>query len=125
EGLYRTRGNSIEPEWITRPTFETFSQAKPEPGKIKFGLEAFYPVGGSANLSTVYFTYFGTLVPEDVSRAPLVEPLAWSSTVEYRKNAIVQEANGEGFKSCKSENIGHKPSATQGECVAVEKWWEK
>src|SRR5438067_129882 len=34
-GLYRTRGNSSEPDWLTRPTFAEFSQAKPEPGKIK------------------------------------------------------------------------------------------
>src|SRR5262249_54085179 len=75
EGLYRTRGNSSEPDWLTRPTFAKFSQAKPEPGKIAFGEEGVYPVGGSADLSTVYFTYFGTLLPADASpRAPLVEP---------------------------------------------------
>jgi hypothetical protein len=71
-GLYRTRGNTVEPEWLSRPAFPSFSEAKPEPGKI--GIEGIYPVGGSApDLSTVYFTYFGTLVGEDGSRAPLVE----------------------------------------------------
>jgi hypothetical protein len=71
-GLYRTRGNSGEPEWLSRPTFASFSEAKPEPGKI--GQEAVYPVGGSPNLGTVYFSYFGTLVHEDESRAPFVQP---------------------------------------------------
>jgi hypothetical protein len=67
-GLYRTRGNSSEPEWLSRPTFPSFSEAKPEPGKI--GAPEILPVGGSSpNLGTVYFTYFGTLVPEDDSRA--------------------------------------------------------
>jgi hypothetical protein len=72
-GLYRTRGNTVEPEWLSKPTFPLFSEAKPEPGKI--GIEGIYPVGGSSpDLSTVYFTYFGTLVSEDKSRAPQVHP---------------------------------------------------
>jgi DNA-binding beta-propeller fold protein YncE len=67
-GLYRTRGNSGEPEWLSRPTFPSFSEASPEPGKIE--APEILPVGGSApSLGTVYFTYFGTLVPEDASRA--------------------------------------------------------
>jgi hypothetical protein len=67
-GLYRTRGNSSEPEWLSRPTYPSFSEAKPEPGKI--GAPEILPIGGSGpSLSTVYFTYFGTLVPEDDSRA--------------------------------------------------------
>jgi hypothetical protein len=73
-GLYRTGGNTIEPEWLSKPTLP-FSEAKPEPGKTGgFGGGILYPVGGSSpDLSTVYFTYFGTLVPEDESRAPLVK----------------------------------------------------
>jgi len=71
-GLYRTRGNTSEPEWLSRPTFPSFSEAKPEPGKIS--TEGMTPVGGSPDLSTVYFTYFGTLLSADGSRAPFVEP---------------------------------------------------
>jgi hypothetical protein len=71
-GLYRTRSNSIEPEWLSRPTFASFSEAKPEPGHTEN--TAITPAGGSPNLGTVYFTYFGTLVPTDNSRAPFVEP---------------------------------------------------
>jgi hypothetical protein len=70
-GLYRTRGNAAQPEWLSAPTLP-FSEAKPKPGEIP--LEGVYPVGGSSpDLGTSYFTYFGTLVPEDASRAPLVE----------------------------------------------------
>jgi hypothetical protein len=129
--LYRTRGNSIEPEWLTRPTFEKFSQAKPEPARLTgrtVGLAGVYPAGGSADLSTVYFTYFGTLVPTDAARAPLVEPIEqprWSSTEEYRENAIVEEANGEAFRSCANANRNNKPSATQGECEQPGVWWAK
>jgi hypothetical protein len=71
-GLYRTQGNSGEPEWISKPTFPSFSEATPEPGTIN--QEGVYPAGGSADLSRVYFTYFGTLVPADESRAPFVQP---------------------------------------------------
>ena len=70
-GLYRTKGNTSEPEWLSKPTLPSFSEAKPEPGKI--AANAIRPVGGSPELGTVYFTYFGTLVPEDDSRAPFVE----------------------------------------------------
>jgi hypothetical protein len=71
-GLYRTRGNSSEPEWLSRPAFPSFSEATPEPGKLQS--PRILPVGGSSpDLGTVYFTYFGTLVPADDSRAPLVE----------------------------------------------------
>lgn len=35
-----------------------------------FGAESGAPVGGTTNFSTVYFTYPGTLLPEDAARAP-------------------------------------------------------
>src|SRR5205823_6275717 len=120
-GLYRTLGNSSEPEWLTRPAPEF--QAKPEPGRIKFGLEGVYPVGGSPDLSTVYFTYFGTLVPADESRARHVEPLPWNETTTYSEGEIVEEG-GKRYESIKGENSkeernqGRRPSATLGE------WWQ-
>jgi hypothetical protein len=203
-GLYRTRGNSSEPEWLTSPTAvsqgmgevtekstdvknvhglnggiksplelplgaRVFGQkipagttitrvtsteielanavegggatatneelevsiAKPAPGTNE--QEGVYPVGASPDLSTVYFTYFGTLVPTDESRYPLVEPLTyqpWSSTKEYGTRAIVEEENGEEFSSCEMGNIGHKPTGEAvGLCVARRGnpaiWWEK
>jgi hypothetical protein len=114
-GLYRTRNNSEEPEWLSRPTFEEFSQAKPEPGTFEKG---FYPAGGSPDLSRVYFTYFGTLVPEDEPRRPLVEPLPWSNTRVYNEHVFVEEA-GKHYESIKEENENHKPSETLGV------WWEE
>jgi hypothetical protein len=120
-GLYRTRGNTVEPEWLSRPAFPSFSEAKAEPGTI--GIEGIYPVGGSSpNLSTVYFTYFGTLVGEDASRSPLVEPPPWSAATEYKTGDVVEEA-GRHYKSLcclpgeTKVNKGHQPSKLEG-------WWE-
>jgi hypothetical protein len=65
-----------------------------------------YPVGGSANLSTAYFTYAGTLVPEDESRAPFVEPLPWNAEVTYPEHAIVEEGASATQRSReKSSNV--------------------
>ncbi|HEY1687988.1 MAG TPA: hypothetical protein VGF95_03905 [Solirubrobacteraceae bacterium] len=68
-GMYRAgEGNPAEAEWwITRPAFESLSEAKPEPGHISNTSPL--PVGGSPSLSTVYFAWEGTLVPEDGSGA--------------------------------------------------------
>lgn len=60
-----------EAEWVSAPG-EPLTEALPEPGK----LEAVNPlmlVGGSPNLEVVYFSYFGTLLPEDASRKPYIE----------------------------------------------------
>jgi hypothetical protein len=123
-GLYRTRGNFVEPEWISRPTLP-FSQAKPEPGTIEEGFV--YPVGGSANLSSAYFTYAGTLVPEDKSRAPFVQPRAWNAGVEYSPNEIVEEG-AKRYKSIKGETVKCVKTVfqvferfkTEAECLANE-----
>jgi DNA-binding beta-propeller fold protein YncE len=86
-GLYRTRGNSGEPEWLSRPTFPSFSEATPEPGKIE--APEILPVGGSSpDLGTVYFTYFGTLVPADESRAPFVGRNGPWGFYEWREGAL-------------------------------------
>jgi hypothetical protein len=62
--VYLSENPISEPEWIGRPRI-----ANPLPGPG--GLEPFdYTLAGaSPSLSTVYFTYPGTLVPEDASRA--------------------------------------------------------
>jgi DNA-binding beta-propeller fold protein YncE len=86
-GLYRTRGNSGEPEWLSRPAFPSFSEAKPEPGKI--AAPEILPVGGSSPaLSTVYFTYFGTLVSADGSRAPFVKGNGPWGFYEWKEGAL-------------------------------------
>ncbi len=68
-GLYRAgEADPLEAEWwLSKPAFPSFSEAKPEPGHIqqKWPL----PVGGSPTLSTAYFTWNATLVPEDAERA--------------------------------------------------------
>jgi hypothetical protein len=120
-GLYRTRGYTNEPEWLSEPTNEvtdehgvaSFPEAKPPPGRIDF--ELMYPVGGSPDLNTVYFTDAGTLVPEDASRRPQVDPAAWKATERYLPQDIVEEG-GQYYVSLKPENEGHKPSEP-GE------WW--
>lgn len=62
---------SLEPAWVSAPA-EPLSEALPEPGQI----EAPTPLilaGGSPNLEVVYFSYFGTLLPEDSTRKPYIE----------------------------------------------------
>ncbi|HEX5923312.1 MAG TPA: hypothetical protein VFY45_05740 [Baekduia sp.] len=66
--LYRTDADADGGvQWLTAPTI-----ANPDPavGHILGG--GFVPAGASSDLSTVYFGYYGTLVPEDASRAPNV-----------------------------------------------------
>jgi hypothetical protein len=54
--------------WLERPEIE-------EPIEICAGSEeGVDPVGGTPDFSTVYFTFAGTLLPEDASRAPHVKP---------------------------------------------------
>jgi hypothetical protein len=63
--IFRT-GPGAEIEWISRPTMAT---PVPEPGYIP--AELYMSVTGAArDLSAVYFTYEGTLVPEDAPRIP-------------------------------------------------------
>lgn len=78
-GLYRTIGDSVEPEWLSEPAEWQSSghhppfEVRPDPGaeneSLKDTLER-PPAGGSPDLSTVYFPYLGALVKEDASRAP-------------------------------------------------------
>ena len=59
---------SVEPAWLSAPFKTAFAAALPEPGHIGIP-DAIGAVGGSPDLSTAYFTYYGTLLPEDESRA--------------------------------------------------------
>ncbi|HTC73231.1 MAG TPA: hypothetical protein VK655_10105, partial [Solirubrobacteraceae bacterium] len=47
-----------------------------------------FPVGGSPDFSTVYFTYPGTLLPEDASRAPYAGPTGAWGFYEYSEGAL-------------------------------------
>lgn len=57
----------VEPEWLGRPRI---SQPLPAAGEVAPG--AYEIAGASPSLNTVYFSYVGTLVEEDASRAPNV-----------------------------------------------------
>lgn len=65
EALYRADSGGME--WLSRPTVDP---AVPSVGSIEGA--GLVPAGASENLDTFYFSYYGTLVPEDAPRAPLV-----------------------------------------------------
>jgi DNA-binding beta-propeller fold protein YncE len=79
-GLYRTNGNSSEPDWLTEPVDWQSSGHNPPfpvvPGPGSINTVNFLMAGGTQDLGNVYFTYYGTLTPQDASRAPNVDPTA-------------------------------------------------
>jgi hypothetical protein len=58
-----------EPTWLGKPLV-----SKPLPGQGSVLDESYFVAGASPNLETAYFTYTGTLVPEDKSREQYVVP---------------------------------------------------
>lgn len=61
-----------EPEWVGRPTAQSPGfNPLPPPGQND-ALHDYLIAGGTPNLSTVYFTYSGTLIPQDALRTPNV-----------------------------------------------------
>lgn len=68
-------GKSIS--WVTKPTTST-----PLPAVGETSWLYMVPAGQSPDLSTYYFSYIGTLTPEDASRAPNVntEPAGFQKT---------------------------------------------
>jgi hypothetical protein len=67
-GLYVSEDPFAPPVWLGKPLV---ADAIPQPGQIKI-CECYRLVGGTPTLSTVYFTYSGTLIAQDASRAPNV-----------------------------------------------------
>ncbi len=67
--LYLSQGPFAAPLWLGKPLV---SDAIPQPGAIKICSGCYRLVGGSPSLGTVYFTYSGTLLAQDASRAPNV-----------------------------------------------------
>jgi hypothetical protein len=59
-GVHLSDGKSNT--WISKPTW---AGALPQQGEPAAGASKFTPLGGSPDLSTVYFNSFGTLTPED------------------------------------------------------------
>jgi len=78
EGLYRT-SIGAPATWLSEPTTNA---TVPPVGQIAVG--GLVPAGGSPDLSTFYFGYYGTLLPEDASRAPQVSDRVSSAWGFYR-----------------------------------------
>jgi hypothetical protein len=73
--------------WLDRPSPQL---ANPVESCAAKGFEN-VPVGGSPDFSTAYFTYPGTLLPEDASRAPhsgMYQPVEAWGFYEYREGAL-------------------------------------
>lgn len=70
--IFLSENPGLEPVWIGKPVSQppAFSPT-PAPG-FNFGLHNYLMVGGTLELSTVYFTYSGTLIPQDAARTPNV-----------------------------------------------------
>ncbi len=67
--IYLSEDPFAAPQWLGRPSTP---DAIPQPGGLNNCNECYRIVGGSPSLSTVYFTYSGTLIAQDASRAPNV-----------------------------------------------------
>jgi hypothetical protein len=78
DALYRT-GPGSALAWLTQPSI-----ASPNPAVGQYPGAPFALSGGSADLSTVYFTSYATLVPEDASRAPNITDREHSPWAFYR-----------------------------------------
>lgn len=70
--IFLSEDPAVEPAWLGQPAAEPpgFSPT-PAPGGNS-GDHDYLIVGGTPSLGTVYFTYSGTLIPQDASRTPNV-----------------------------------------------------
>jgi hypothetical protein len=75
--LYLSENPAQAPAWLGKPTI---TDAIPLPGQNTGGND-FILAGATPALDTVYFSYSGTLVPQDSSRAPYVGEGTSSSAV--------------------------------------------
>jgi len=66
--IFLSEDSSREPAWLGDPAI---SDPIPAPGNNQSTAD-YLVVGGTPDLSTVYFTYSGTLIPQDASRAAYV-----------------------------------------------------
>jgi len=78
EALYRASGGGSL-EWLSQPTTDP---ATPGVGSIEGA--GLVPAGASEDLDTFYFSYYGTLVPEDAPRVPQIIDRASSPWGFYR-----------------------------------------
>jgi hypothetical protein len=63
--VYLSHDPSVEATWIAQPTIANWHPALGENN----GIRDYLVVGGTSDFSTAYFTYSGTLMPQDASRA--------------------------------------------------------
>ncbi|MCW3020502.1 MAG: hypothetical protein JWN10_2810, partial [Solirubrobacterales bacterium] len=121
--VYRTASGASEPEvWLSGPTITNPKR----PGATA----RMVVIGGSPSLSTVYFAYPGTLVPEDASRAPHVGEFEstsafglyeWNDGKLGSAGILPNEPGEPGYKPEKSpaegepDSYGVVPAATAGE----------
>jgi hypothetical protein len=66
--IFLSENPAVEPAWVAQPTI---TNPIPALGADSY-THNYLIAGGTPDFSTVYFTYSGTLVPADASRAPLV-----------------------------------------------------
>ncbi len=65
--IFLSENPAVEPAWVAQPTI-----SDPIPALGQNGMGNYLIAGGTPDFSTVYFTYAGTLLPQDASRAPYV-----------------------------------------------------
>ncbi len=66
--IFLSEDPAVEPLWLGKPII-----SEPFPAEGEAEDKSYVLAGASPTLNTVYFTYEGTLVPEDAPRAPLVK----------------------------------------------------
>lgn len=103
--IFLSENPAVEPVWLAQPTIVN---PIPLPGRNN-SKHNYLVVGGSPDLSTVYFTYGGSLIPADASRAPYVgdgqvltpgdEVAPWGFYEWRGPPAGVSEASGVGVLS--------------------------
>ena len=70
--IFLSSDPTMEPEWVGQPTAQTPGfNPLPPPGQ-NVGLHDYLIAGATPSLSSVYFTYSGTLIPQDAPRTPNV-----------------------------------------------------
>jgi hypothetical protein len=86
-GLYIAKSGTLD--WLTRPTSPI---ATPTPGNV-IGVGGIQPAGGTSDLSRVFFSFNGTLLPEDDPRVPNVQAFGSSASGFYvYENGRVESA---------------------------------
>jgi len=105
----------VEPEWVGEPV----PRYHPEPslGEVR---ESPVLSGGSSDLSRIYFAYYGTLVPEDATRALVHKEgkvstggpwgfYEWSKTAGLRSAGVLPEGAPSPLGALPAATVGKTP----------------